>query len=333
MASRLAGRSYLKELDWSGEELSELLALAADLKAARAAGTEERRLVGRNVALLFEKASTRTRAAFEVAAHDQGAHVTYFGETGSHLGAEESLEDTARVLGRLFDGVAHRGHAHERVEILAAHAGIPVWNALSDDWHPTQTLADVLTLVEVTGRPASEVRLCFIGDTRSNQARSLLVGSATLGMEVRLCGPKALWPPSEVLDAARSRAARSGARLALLADPAEAVRGVDAVYTDVWVSMGEPEERWEERLGLLRPYRVTAELLEATGNPDARFLHCLPALHDRGSALGRRLAERTGLEGIEVADEVFTSEASVVFDQAENRLHTIKAVMVATLAG
>ncbi len=330
MDMSLRGRSFLKELDWSADELNALLDLAAELKRAKAAGAERQVLKGRNFALVFEKSSTRTRCSFEVAAHDQGANVTFIGPTGSHLGAEESLADTARFLGRLFDGIAYRGHEQDRAEELDAHAGVPVWNGLTDQWHPTQILADMLTMREVSGKPLEEISFCFFGDTRFNMARSLLVAGAILGMDARLCGPKALWPPDDVVDTARSLADRSGARSGVFDDPVSAVAGVDFVYTDVWLSMGEPTEDWTGRIAALRPYRVTSELLAASGKPDVRFLHCLPALHDRETVLGERLFELTGLDGIEVTDEVFESEASVVFEQAENRMHTIKALMVAT---
>ena len=326
----LQGRSFLKELDWSVDELTALLDLAAELKLAKAEGEERQALRGRNFALVFEKSSTRTRCSFEVAAHDQGANVTFIGPTGSHLGVEESLADTARFLGRLFNGIAYRGHEQSRVEELDAHAGVPVWNGLTDEWHPTQILADVLTMREVSGKPLEEISFCFFGDTRFNMARSLLVAGAILGMDARLCGPEALWPSDDVVHTARSLAERSGARCRVLDDPVSAVAGVDFVYTDVWLSMGEPAAGWSDRISALRPYRVTSELMAASGNPEVRFLHCLPSLHDRETELGERLYQLTGLDGIEVTDEVFESAASVVFEQAENRMHTIKALMVAT---
>jgi ornithine carbamoyltransferase len=326
----LRGRSFLKELDWTAGELTALLDLAAELKRAKAEGEERKTLEGRNFALVFEKSSTRTRCSFEVAAHDQGANVTFIGPTGSHLGAEESLADTARFLGRLFHGIAYRGHEQTRVEELDAHAGVPVWNGLTDEWHPTQILADMLTMREMSGKPLEEISFCFLGDTRFNMARSLLVAGAILGMDARLCGPEALRPPDDVVETAHSLARASGARCRVLDDPASAVAGVDFVYTDVWLSMGEPAAGWTDRVSALRPYRVTSELMAASGNPDVRFLHCLPALHDRKTELGEKLYELTGLDGIEVTDEVFQSEASVVFDQAENRMHTIKALLVAT---
>jgi ornithine carbamoyltransferase len=331
VAGGLRGRSYLKELDFSGDELRQVMSLASELKAAKRQGRESRQLDGRNIVLLFEKPSTRTRSSFEVAAHDQGAHATYFGDTGSHLGHDESLADTAQLLGRLFDGIAYRGHGQDRVETLAAHARVPVWNGLTDQWHPTQTLADVLTMTEATGKSPEDISFCFLGDTRGNMARSLLVAGSLLGMDVRLCGPRSLWPPHDVVHAARERAAGSGARCTIEEDTA-ALAGVDVVYTDVWVSMGEPIETWDERLRALAPYRVTAETMRVTGNPDAKFLHCLPAVHDQHTEVGRRIYEQAGLDGVEVTDEVFRSEASLVFDQAENRLHTIKALLVATLA-
>lgn len=333
MAPDLRGRSFLRELDYSRDELVSLVELAGELKAAHRAGAEQRRLEGRTIALLFEKSSTRTRSAFEVAAFQQGAQVTYIGPVGSHLGREESIADTAQVLGRWYDGIAYRGFGQDRVEALAAHAGVPVWNGLTDAWHPTQTLADVMTMQEATGRPAEELSLCFLGDTHFNMACSLLAMGAALGMDVRLSGPPSLRPPGDVMAAAEERAARSGARLRVLDDPRAAVDGVDFVYTDVWVSMGESTEAWDDRLGELSPYRVDQSLMGASGNPQVRFLHCLPALHDRETTLGELLYDKTGQAGVEVADEVFRSDASLVFDQAENRMHAIKALMVATLVG
>ncbi len=323
--------SLLKELDLGKKEILALLDLARDLKHAKADGTEQRQLVGRNVALIFEKASTRTRCAFEVAAHDQGAHVTYLGPDGSHIGGTESIPDTARVLGRMFDGIEFRGFAQASVEQLADYAGVPVWNGLTTEWHPTQMLADILTMTENHEGPLEKIAYCFLGDGRNNVARSLLITGALLGMDVRIAAPKALWPPADVIDAAHASAADSGARIMITDDPARGVQGVDFVYTDVWVSMGESDADWATRIPMLRPYRVTAELMAATGRADTKFLHCLPSLHNTDTDLGRRLHTQFGLDGAEVTNAVFESPASIVFDQAENRLHTIKAVMVNAL--
>ncbi|MBA0052028.1 ornithine carbamoyltransferase [Streptomyces sp. AJS327] len=333
MAADLTGRHFLKELDFSPGEFRRLIALAAELKAAKRAGSEERLLRGRNIALVFEKTSTRTRCAFEVAAADQGASTTYLDPTGSQIGHKETIKDTARVLGRLYDAIEYRGNGQDVVEELAAHAGVPVYNGLTDEWHPTQMLADMLTMTEhAPDRELSELRYAYLGDARSNMGNSYLVTGALLGMDVRIAAPRALWPADSVVRAARSLAYRTGARVTLTEDVEEGVRGADFVATDVWVSMGEPREVWDERIALLRPYAVTMDVLQATGNPDVRFLHCLPAFHDLGTAVGREIHERHGLTSLEVTDEVFESPAhSVVFDEAENRMHTIKALLVATL--
>jgi ornithine carbamoyltransferase len=333
MAIDLSGRHFLKELDFTPEEFLHLVELAADLKAARKAGAEVRRLNGRNIALIFEKTSTRTRCAFEVAAADQGAHTVYLDPSGSQIGHKESVKDTARVLGRMFDGIEYRGHGQQVVEELAAYAGVPVWNGLTDEWHPTQMLADVLTMSEHSAKPLQEIAYAYLGDARSNMGNSLLVTGALLGMDVTIVAPRQLWPDDAVVGQARRLAERTGARVALTEDVADGVRGADYVHTDVWVSMGEPKEVWDERIALLGRYAVTKDVLDATGNPDVRFMHCLPAFHDLGTAVGREIHERHGLTCLEVTDEVFESDRSVVFDQAENRMHTIKAVMVATLAG
>jgi ornithine carbamoyltransferase len=288
-------------------------------------------LRGRSIAMIFEKTSTRTRCAFEVAAFDQGAHVSYLDPTGSQLGHKESVRDTARVLGRMYDGIEYRGFGQATVEELARYAGVPVWNGLTDEWHPTQSLCDMFTMREHTGKPDREISFAYCGDARNNVANSLLVAGAMLGMDVRIVAPKALWNPDPVVDAAARLALRTGARIRHTDDPAEGVAGVDVVYTDVWVSMGEPKQVWAERIALLKPYQVTTELLERSGNPDVRFMHCLPAFHDRGTTVGEQLFQQTGMAELEVTDEVFESEHSIVFDQAENRLHTIKAVLVATL--
>ncbi|MEO3847307.1 ornithine carbamoyltransferase [Streptomyces sp. B8F3] len=331
MAIDLTGRSFVKELDCTAEELRHLLALAAELKAAKRAGTEGRRLAGKNVALVFEKTSTRTRAAFEVAAADQGASTTYMDPAGSQLGHKESVKDTARVLGRMYDAIQYRGAAQTAVEELAAYAGVPVYNGLTDEWHPTQMLADVLTMTEHRPGPVGEIAYAYLGDARFNMGNSYLVTAALLGMDVRIVAPEAYWPADGVVTEARRLAAVSGARITLTADVAEGVAGADFVATDVWVSMGEPQEVWDERIAALRPYAVTADVLRATGNPDVKFLHCLPAFHDLGTAVGREIHARHGLTSLEVTDEVFESAHSVVFDEAENRMHTIKALMVATL--
>jgi ornithine carbamoyltransferase len=328
----LRGRSYVKELDVTPEEFGSLLTLSAELKAARRDGTERPRLTGRNIALIFEKTSTRTRCAFEVAAHDQGAHTTYLDPSGAQIGHKESVRDTARVLGRMFDGIQYRGRRQADAETLAAHAGVPVWNGLTDEWHPTQSLCDVFTMSEYGGKPLTEIAYAYLGDARNNMGNSLLVAGALMGMDVRVVAPPGLLPPEPVQAAARELAARSGARLTLTHDVAEGVRGADFVHTDVWVSMGEPKEVWGERIALLRPYQVDTGVLAATGNPDVRFMHCLPAFHDRETAVGEEIYQEFGLDALEVTDEVFESKASIVFDQAENRLHTIKALLVATLA-
>ncbi|AXK34966.1 ornithine carbamoyltransferase [Streptomyces armeniacus] len=333
MAIDLTGRHFLKEADFTPEEFRHLIDLAAELKAERAAGTERQRLRSRGVALIFEKASTRTRCAFEVAAADQGAATTYLDPSGSHIGYKESARDTARVLGRMYDGIEFRGSSQATAEELAAHAGVPVYNGLTDDWHPTQMLADMLTMTEHGARPLDRTGYAYLGDARSNMGNSCLVTGALLGMDVRIVAPRALWPHERVVAQARELAARTGARVTLTDEVAEGVRGADFVATDVWVSMGEPKEVWDERIGLLRPYAVTMDVLRATGNDDVRFLHCLPAFHDLGTEVGREIHGRYGLDSLEVTDEVFESGYSVVFDQAENRMHTIKAVLVATLAG
>ncbi len=327
----LAGRHFLKELDFTAEELRGLIELAAELKAAKKAGTETQYLRGKNIALIFEKTSTRTRCAFEVAAADQGASTTYLDPSGSQIGHKESVKDTARVLGRMYDGIEYRGDSQAKVEELAAFAGVPVYNGLTDDWHPTQMLADVLTMTEHSAKPLSEIAFAYLGDARFNMGNSYLVTAALLGMDVRIVAPKTYWPAQEVIDRARELAAVSGARITLTEETAEGVAGADFVATDVWVSMGEPKEVWGERIAALAPYAVTMDVLRATGNPDVGFLHCLPAFHDLGTAVGRDVYEAHGLESLEVTDEVFESAHSLVFDEAENRMHTIKAVLVATL--
>ena len=325
--------SLLWEGDLTKVEFMHLVHGASLLKAAKADGTERARLAGKNIALVFEKNSTRTRCAFEVAAHDQGAHVTYLGPEGSHLGREESVADTAQVLGRMFHAIEFRGFSQDSVEQLADHAGVPVWNGLTDAWHPTQMLADILTMVEHHEGRLEDVSYCFLGDGHSNVARSLLVTGALLGMDVRIAAPRDLWPPDDVVTIAHELAAISGARLLVTEDVSAAVQGVDFVYTDVWVSMGEPSEVWAKRVPMLLPYQINEALMASTGNADTKLLHCLPAVHDRSTVLGERLWTEYGLDGAEVSDAVFTSPASLVFEQSENRLHTIKAVMIHAFSG
>ena len=331
MAVNLHNRSFLKLLDFTPGEIRYLLDLAADLKKAKAAGTEWTALKGKNIALIFEKTSTRTRCSFEVAAHDQGAHVTYLGPTGSQIGVKESIKDTARVLGRMFDGIEYRGYGQERVEELAAYAGVPVWNGLTNEFHPTQILADFLTMEEHSDKPLREISYAYLGDARYNMGNSLLVGGAKMGMDVRIVAPKALQPASALVEQCRAIARETGARITITDNIDEGVKGGDFIYTDVWVSMGEPAEVWAERIALLRPYQVNAALMARTGNPDCKFMHCLPAYHNLETGVGREVYEKFGLDGVEVTEEVFEGSSSIVFDEAENRMHTIKAVMVATL--
>ena len=328
----LLGRSFLKELDFTSDEWLELLDLSARLKAERREGRETKRLVGKQVALLFEKTSTRTRCAFEVAVADQGGTTTYLDPAGSQIGHKESAADTARVLGRWYDALQFRGSGQDVVETLAAHAGVPVYNGLTDDWHPTQMLADQLTMIEHSGKPLTEIAFAFLGDARNNVGNSLLISGAMMGMDVRMVAPVSQQNAADVVAEAQRIAAQTGARITITDDAAAGVAGVDFVYTDVWVSLGEPKEVWAERIDLLRPYQVNAELLAATGNPDVKFMHCLPAFHDLETSVGRSLHDEFGLDGVEVTDDVFESPASIVFDQAENRMHTIKAILVATLA-
>ncbi|WP_420036209.1 ornithine carbamoyltransferase [Streptomyces sp. cg28] len=327
----LAGRHFLKEVDFSAEEFRGLVELAAELKAAKKAGAETQYLKGKNVALVFEKSSTRTRCSFEVAAADQGASTTYIDPAGSHIGKKESSKDTARVLGRMFDAIEFRGDEQATVETLAEFSGVPVYNGLTDDWHPTQMLADVLTMTEHNDKPLNEIVFSYLGDARFNMGNSYLVTGALLGMDVRIVAPKAYWPAAEIVAQAEKLAEASGARITLTESVADGVTGADFVVTDVWVSMGEPEEVWDERIKALTPYAVTMDVLRATGNADVKFLHCLPAFHDLGTKVGREIHAKYGLESLEVTDEVFESAHSVVFDEAENRMHTIKAIMVATL--
>jgi ornithine carbamoyltransferase len=326
-------RSLLTLAEYSPREIRYLLDLARDLKRAKYAGTENPRLTNKNIALIFEKTSTRTRCAFEVAAHDQGAHVTYIDPGASQIGRKESMKDTARVLGRMYDAIEYRGYAQEIVEELAKYAGVPVYNGLTDEFHPTQMLADIMTMHEFSDKPIHNISYCYIGDAHNNTGNSLMIVGTKLGMDVRICAPKHLWPKGDLVAECRGFAAASGARLMLTDNPKDGVRDADFIYTDVWVSMGEPFEKWGERITELLPYQVNAALMIASGNPRAKFMHCLPALHDSHTEIGKKIAETYSLpNGVEVTDEVFESAASIVFEQAENRLHTIKAILVATLA-
>lgn len=331
MAFNLKNRHFLKLLDFSTKEIKFLLDLSADLKKAKYSGVERQRLQGKNIALIFEKSSTRTRCAFEVAAYDQGAHVTYLGPSGSQMGTKETMKDTARVLGRMYDGIEYRGFGQDVVEELARYAGVPVWNGLTNEFHPTQVLADLLTMMEHSDKPLSQVKLGYLGDARNNMAHSLLVGTAKMGMDFRAIAPKNLQPDTELVSKARDIAGETGANIAVTDDIADGVKGCDFLCTDVWVSMGEAENVWKERIELLQPYQVNAVVMEKTGNPDVKFLHCLPAFHNRETVIGEEIFNKFGLDAMEVTEEVFESDASIVFDEAENRVHTIKAVMVATL--
>ncbi len=330
MALDLSGRSFLKEADFSPAQWAEFLRLAAELKAAKKSGLENQTMAGKNIALIFEKTSTRTRCSFEVGAHDQGAHVTYLDPAGSQLGHKESVADTARVLGRMFDGIEYRGFGQSRVQELADNAGVPVWNGLTDEWHPTQMLADQLTITEHAGKPLNQVSIAYVGDARFNEGNSHLVSGALSGMDVRIVAPIPLQNDAEVVATARRIAGETGAKITVT-DDLSAVEGVDFLSTDVWVSMGEAKDAWAERIELLKPYQVNANLVARTGNPEVSVLHCLPAYHDLGTAIGREIYELTGMDALEITDEVFEANAQVIFDEAENRMHTIKAVMVATL--
>ena len=331
MTISLLGRSFVKLLDYDPDEIRFLLRLSADLKAAKKNKTERQQLAGKNIALIFEKSSTRTRASFEVGAYDQGAHATYLGPSGTQIGQKESMKDTARVLGRIYDGIEYRGFAQTTVEELAEYAGVPVWNGLTDEFHPTQILADVMTMTEHFKKAIGEIVLCYLGDAHNNVANSLMVGGCKLGMDVRLCAPDSLWPDSSLVETCRAIASETGARLTITESVEEGVAGADFLYTDVWVSMGEPDEVWQARTQLLSPYQVNMAAIKATGNSDVKFLHCLPAFHNRETVVGEEIYQKYGLDGLEVTDEVFESDRSIVFDQAENRLHTIKAIMVATI--
>jgi ornithine carbamoyltransferase len=331
MAYNLRNRHFLKLLDFSPQEIMFLLELATDLKKAKYAGTEQQRLQGKNIVLIFEKTSTRTRCAFETAAFDQGARVTYLGPTGSQMGAKESIKDTARVLGRMYDGIEYRGFAQEKIEILARHAGVPVWNGLTDEFHPTQVLADFLTMIEHSDKPLHQVRFAYLGDARNNMGNSLMVGAAKMGMDFSAVAPDRLQPDPKLTAEARKIAGRTGAKITVTNDLAGGVKDCDFICTDVWVSMGEPPNAWKERIGLLQPYQVNRTVMEMTGNPKVKFMHCLPAFHNRETVVGEEIHQKFGLSAMEVTEEVFESGASIVFDEAENRVHTIKAVMVATL--
>jgi len=331
MAFNLKNRHFLKELDFTSEEIKFLLNLSFDLKKAKYAGTEQQRLKGKNIALIFEKTSTRTRCAFEVAAFDQGAQVTYIGPTGSQIGHKESMKDTARVLGRMYDGIEYRGYGQSIVEELAAYAGVPVWNGLTTEWHPTQSLADVMTMLEHTDKKLHEIAFCFMGDAKNNVANSLLAIAAKLGMDYRAIAPKSCQPGAELVKTCHEIAKQTGARIMVTDDVEEGLKGCDFVYTDVWVSMGEADSVWEERIKLLKPYQVNKKAMVLTGNSKVKFLHCLPAFHNRETKVGEEIYQKFGLDGLEVTEDVFESEASLVWDEAENRMHTIKAVMVATL--
>lgn len=331
MAFNLRNRHFLKLLDFTPQEIKHLLQLSVDLKNAKYAGTEQQKMKGKNIALIFEKTSTRTRCAFEVAAHDQGAHVTYLGPSGTQIGHKESMKDTARVLGRMYDGIEYRGFGQEIVEELAAYSGVPVWNGLTNEYHPTQVLADVMTMLEHSSKSVNEISFCYLGDARNNMGNSLMVGAAKLGMDFRAAAPKKVQPAEGLVKTCNEIAEQTGAKITITEDVAEAVKGVDFLYTDVWVSMGEAEEVWKERIELLKDYQVNREVLEMTGNPDVKFLHCLPAFHNRETKVGEEIYQKFGLESMEVSEEVFESDSSIVFDEAENRVHSIKAVMVATL--
>jgi ornithine carbamoyltransferase len=332
MSFNLRNRSLLTVQDYSPREFRYLLDLARDLKRAKYARTEQKHLDGKEICLIFEKTSTRTRCAFEVACHDQGATVTYLDPAGSQIGHKESFKDTARVLGRMYDAIEYRGASQQGVEQLAKYAGVPVYNGLTDEYHPTQMIADVMTMREHSDKPIAEIKYAYVGDTRSNMGHSLMIVGCMMGMDVRICGPKKLWPSEEYTKIARDLETRSGAKLTITDDPKAAVKGVNFIHTDVWVSMGEPKEVWKERIALLTPYQVNKELMKASGNPQVRFMHCLPAFHDTETTVGKQIAETYGISnGLEVTNDVFESDANIAFEQAENRMHTIKALLVATI--
>lgn len=333
MPINLRQRHFLRLMDFTPQEIQFLLDLAAELKKAKYAGTEQPRLKGKNIALVFEKTSTRTRSAFEVSAFDQGANVSYIGPSGSQIGHKESMKDTARVLGRMYDAIQYRGYGQELVETLANYSGVPVWNGLTDEFHPTQILADFLTMLEHgKGKRLDQMKLAYLGDARNNMGNSFVEGAALMGLDLRLVGPKQFFPEQKLLDEVAEIAKQTGAKITCTEDVEAGVKDVDFIYTDIWVSMGEPESAWAERIELMKPYQVNAKLMALTGNPNVKFMHCLPSFHDENTVIGKKMAEKYGMNGLEVTDEVFESEASIVFDEAENRMHTIKAVMVATLA-
>lgn len=331
MSINLHNRHFLKLLDFTPSEIMYLLDLAVSLKKAKKNKTEQQKLRGKNIALIFEKASTRTRCAFEVAALDQGAHVSYLGPSGSQIGQKESMKDTARVLGRMYDGIEYRGYGQDIVEELAEYAGVPVWNGLTNEFHPTQILADFMTMLEHSDKPLNKISYAYLGDARNNMGNSLMVGAAKMGMDFRAAAPAACQPAKELVEICRGIAKETGAKITITDNVDEAVKGVDFLYTDVWVSMGEPDSVWSERIGLLKPYQVNMAVVKKTGNPNVKFLHCLPAFHNRQTKVGEEIFRKFGLDGMEVTEELFESDRSIVFDEAENRLHTIKAVMVATL--
>jgi ornithine carbamoyltransferase len=331
MAFNLRNRNFLKLLDFTPQEIKFLLDLSFDLKKAKYSGTEQPTLKGKNIALIFEKTSTRTRCAFEVAAFDQGANVTYLGTSGSQIGVKESMKDTARVLGRMYDGIEYRGFGQAIVEELAKYAGVPVWNGLTDEFHPTQILADLMTMLEHSDKPLNQISFCYLGDARNNMGNSLMVGAAKMGMDFRAAAPKSVQPAQDLVKTCREIAKETGARITITDNVDVAVKGVDFLYTDVWVSMGEPDSVWEERIRLLKPYQVNKELVAKTGNPNVKFMHCLPAYHNLETKIGREINQKFGMNGLEVTEDVFEAPYSIVFDEAENRVHTIKAVMVATL--
>lgn len=333
MLINLRQRHFLRLMDFTPQEIQFLLNLAAELKKAKYAGTEQPRLKGKNIALVFEKTSTRTRSAFEVSAFDQGANVSYIGPSGSQIGHKESMKDTARVLGRMYDAIQYRGYGQELVETLANYSGVPVWNGLTDEFHPTQILADFLTMLEHgKGKRLDQMKLAYLGDARNNMGNSFVEGAALMGLDLRLVGPKQFFPEQKLLDEVAEIAKQTGAKITCTEDVEAGVKDVDFIYTDIWVSMGEPESAWAERIELMKPYQVNAKLMALTGNPNVKFMHCLPSFHDENTVIGKKMAEKYGMNGLEVTDEVFESEASIVFDEAENRMHTIKAIMVATLA-
>lgn len=332
MAFNLRNRNFLKLLDFTPREIQYMIDLAIDLKKAKYGGYERKHLTGKNIALIFEKTSTRTRCAFEVAAFDQGARVSYLGPSGSQIGHKESMKDTARVLGRMYDGIEYRGYGQEIVEELGAYAGVPVWNGLTNEFHPTQILADFMTMLEHgKGKRLDQIKFAYLGDARNNMGNSLMVGAAKMGMDIRLVAPKAFWPEEDLVAKCRLIAEETGARITLTEDVKEGVLGTDFLYTDVWVSMGEAKEAWDQRVKLMTPYQINMDVINATKNPDVKFMHCLPAFHNDETTMGKEVADKYGMKGLEVTEDVFESEHSIVFDEAENRMHTIKAVMVATL--